>query len=250
MKKAYFLTDLHLGASYNENNRQTEKAAVAFLDSIKEDADEIYLLGDILDYWFEYKHVVPKGYVRFFGKLAELSDKGVKITWMIGNHDIWIFDYIPSELGIEVIDGITDRNILGTEFCIQHGDSIGGTRQFKFLRYLFRNKFCQKLYSGIHPRWTVGFAYNCSKRSRLSKTGEKGYKPKNLPNLIVDLRAWCRNQIKEGNNAKYYLFGHLHKQYDEELPEGKRLLVLPAFPEKHIYGVFDGKEFRMEQYGN
>ncbi len=103
--RTYFLSDLHLGAPYFPDSRESEKRVVSFLDSIKEDADAIYLLGDILDYWYEYRYVVPRGFVRFFGKLAELSDAGVKITWLIGNHDIWIFDYIHTELGVRVRDG-------------------------------------------------------------------------------------------------------------------------------------------------
>ena len=241
MKKVYFLADLHLGAAYDNDVHSTERRVAELFDSLKEDAAEIYLMGDILDYWFEYRHVVPRGFVRFFGKLAELSDSGIKITWIIGNHDIWIFDYIPSELGIEVVDGIVERKILGTPFLLQHGDAIGGNRKFRFLRSLFRNKICQKLYSGIHPRWTVGFAYSCSKKSRLKK-----HKPEyKAPELINSLRTWCEDQISEGNDASYYVFGHLHKEYNESLPQGKHLIVLPDWPSKGGYGMFDGSEFRI-----
>ena len=104
--KAYFLSDLHLGAPYFEDSRERELRVVRFLDSIAHDADVIYLLGDILDYWYEYRYVVPRGFVRFFGKLAELTDSGVRVVWFIGNHDIWIYDYLPSELGVEVVDGV------------------------------------------------------------------------------------------------------------------------------------------------
>lgn len=237
--KAYFLSDLHLGSTSAPNAREIERKAVSFLDSIKEDASEIYLLGDILDYWFEYKSVVPRGYVRFFGKLAELSDSGIKITWLIGNHDIWIFDYLPSELGIEVVDGILEREIFGVPFSLQHGDAIGGTRKFRFLRSLFRNKVCQKLYSTIHPRWTVGFAYNCSKKNR-----EREYGINEMPaNLIKGIREWCDEEILSGNPAMYYVFGHLHKQFDEPLPKGRRLIVLPAFPDAGGFATFDGSSF-------
>ena len=237
--KAYFIGDLHLGASYSSDNREKEKKVISFLDSIKDDASELYLMGDVLDYWFEYKYVVPRGYVRFFGKLSEMADNGVKITWIIGNHDIWIFDYIPKELGIEVVDGILEREIMGTRFCLQHGDAIGGSRKFRLMRKLFRNKFCQKLYSGIHPRWTVGFAEMCSRRSREQQAKGK----KVTPNLINDIREWCKGQIREGNPAKYYVFGHLHSQYDEELPKGRRLIVLPYWPTTGVYGTFDGERF-------
>ncbi|MDE5956930.1 MAG: metallophosphoesterase, partial [Muribaculaceae bacterium] len=108
---------MHLGAAYLEDSRSAEMRVVRFLDSIKEDAAEIYLLGDVLDYWYEYRYVVPKGYVRFFGKLAELTDSGIRVTWIIGNHDIWIFDYLPRELGVEVVDGVLDREVLGARMA-------------------------------------------------------------------------------------------------------------------------------------
>lgn len=244
MKKAYFIADLHLGASYRADEKAIERKVVEFLDSIKADAGEIYLLGDILDYWFEYRHVVPRGYVRFFGKLAELADSGIKITWLIGNHDIWIFDYLPTELGIEVVDGILERDILGTKFCIQHGDAIGGSRKFRMMRALFRNKTCQKLYSDIHPRWTVGFAYGCSRRSRMKQSPEIPEDSK----LIESIRKWSDTQISEGNPALYYVFGHLHRFYDETLKNGRRLIVMPAWPSKHEYGVFDGSQFYVLQH--
>lgn len=244
MAKAYFIADLHLGATYDSENNEVERTMVQFLESIRHDASEIYLLGDVLDYWFEYKHVVPRGYVRFFGKLAELADAGVKIIWLIGNHDIWIFDYLPRELGIEVIDGCIHRNILGTEFCLQHGDAIGGNRQFRFMRALFRNRACQWLYSAVHPRWTVGFAYACSRRSRLKKglVGKESY------NLIEQIREWCKRKIKEGDKAKYFVFGHLHSSYDEALPQDRWLIVLPPWNGEKGYGVFDGNELTLHTF--
>ena len=243
-KKAYFIADLHLGATYDKENREVERSAVRFLESVRKEASEIYLLGDILDYWFEYRHVVPRGYVRFFGKLAELADSGVKITWLIGNHDIWIFDYLPRELGIEVVDGCIHRKVLGIEFCMQHGDAIGGNGRFRFMRAMFRNRVCQRLYATIHPRWTVGFAYRCSSRSRL-KRGLVGLAPSNL---IDSLRGWCENKIEEGDKSKYFIFGHLHAVYDEALPEGRRLVVLPPWNGTKEYGVFDGEKFKIESF--
>ena len=112
-KATYFLSDLHLGARYFKSPRDKEMRVVRFLDSVKDTAEAVYLVGDVLDYWYEYRYVVPRGFVRFFGKLAELSDAGVKVTWLIGNHDIWIFDYLPAELGIEVVDGVLTREIGG-----------------------------------------------------------------------------------------------------------------------------------------
>lgn len=245
MSKAYFVADLHLGATYRDEGRETERRAVEMLDRIGRDADEIYLLGDILDYWFEYKTVVPRGFVRFFGKLAELADRGVRITWIIGNHDIWIFDYLPRELGIEVADGRVERDIMGTRFCLQHGDATGGTRTFRALRWAFRNRVLQKLYSGIHPRWTVGFAYWWSGKSR-----KRGYEGERSGEVGVEkYRDWVKKEMAEGNRAKYYVFGHLHLEHREPIENAGReaeLIVVPDWPGSGKVGVFDGRKYVMQ----
>lgn len=116
MGRVYFISDMHLGASYFPDRHAHERLVVSFLESIASDADELYMLGDVLDYWFEYRYVVPRGYVRFFGALARLADRGVKIHWFTGNHDIWLFDYLRDEIGIEVVDGYSVRDIFGKRF--------------------------------------------------------------------------------------------------------------------------------------
>lgn len=243
-KKAYFLADLHLGSVCGDEAHEAERSVVRFLDSVAGDMGELYLLGDILDYWFEYKYVVPRGFVRFFGKLAELSDRGVKITWIIGNHDIWIFDYLPKELGITVLDGMLETDVLGTRFSMQHGDAIGGTLKFRIMRRFFRNRFCQKLYSAIHPRLTVGFAYGCSRRSRM-KEMMIGEWPLNLRESI---RKWCERRIEEGDKSEYFVFGHLHNAAEEDLPDGRKMIVLPPWILKRGYAVFDGQSLRIETF--
>lgn len=151
-KKIYFASDFHLGARYIENPIEYERRIVRWLDSIKQDAGTLYLLGDILDYWYEYRYVVPKGFTRFFGKLAELSDNDIDIHWFIGNHDIWIFDYLPHELGITIHDGTLITEIGGKRFFLSHGDNVGKRPMtLRFLRKIFRNRFCQYLYAAIHP---------------------------------------------------------------------------------------------------
>ena len=169
----YFASDFHLGAKYIGDPKRHERAIVDWLRSIAPTCRRLFLVGDILDYWYEYKSVVPKGFVRFFGQLAEMADSGVEITWFIGNHDIWIFDYLPSELGIKVVKDSLTETIDGTEFFISHGDGLGRlSTGFRFLRGLFRNRFCQRLYSAIHPGLTVPFAHRWSASSRMSRTGE------------------------------------------------------------------------------
>ena len=150
--KTYFISDIHLGASYIENPREHEQHVVAFLRSIAVDAKRLFLLGDILDYWWEYRTVVPRGFTRFFGALAELADAGVEIVWFKGNHDIWIFDYLPNEIGLTVHDGVMVTELEGKRFLLEHGDGVGELPwTFKRLRGLFRCRFAQKLFAAIHP---------------------------------------------------------------------------------------------------
>ena len=259
VKKAYFLSDIHLGAHYRMDSKVAECRIVGFHDTIKEDADEIYLLGDVLDYWYEYRYVVPKGYVRFFGKLAELSDIGVKITWLIGNHDIWIFDYLPSEIGLEVVDGVLDREVLGVRMVMAHGDGIwNNSRRFRLLRSLFRNRFCQWLYSGIHPRWTVPFAYAWSRHSRrsgeMSSCASDSASPDDrrrascrLQANIEGLKRFSREYLREHPDCRYFLYGHLHTLLDMPLKDsgGARILIVGDWLTRFSYAVFDGREMKL-----
>ena len=206
-----------------KDSKENELRIVSFLDSIKNDADAIYLLGDILDYWYEYRYVVPRGYVRFFGKLAELSDSGIKIVWLKGNHDIWIYDYLPVELGIEVVDGSIVVDIHGKKCFLNHGDGVGKLEpSFRFIRGLFRNKVCQQLFSGIHPRWTVPFAYKWSGKSR--RDGERKEWPKER--LVKNLRDFVRSYHSAHPNIDYFIFGHVHVLSREIFEEGCEMIVL------------------------
>lgn len=245
-RKTYFLSDLHLGAPYIPDSRIAEKRVVAFLDSIKKDAEAIYLLGDILDYWYEYKYVVPKGFVRFFGKLAELSDAGIKITWLIGNHDIWIFDYIPSELGIRVADGSIIEKIYGRKVFMAHGDGIGKQpASFRFIRSLFRSKFCQFLYSGIHPRWTIPFATAWSRHSRA--TGETPGKDSHP--LLGNLIDASKEYLKAIPDIDYFIYGHLHILKDIPIDQDCRLVVLGDWITRFSYAVIQpGEPLSLHEY--
>ena len=248
---AYFLSDLHLGAPYFPDSRKAEKRVVEFLDSIKDDADVIYLLGDVLDYWYEYRYVVPRGFVRFFGKLAELSDRGIRIVWFIGNHDIWIFDYLPNELGIEVVDGTLVEEIDGRKFFMTHGDGIGKLPPtFRLLRKLFRNKVCQKLFSGIHPRWTIPFAYNWSNHSRSSGPMPSEADAKRMMN---NLRVFSRDYLSEHPDIDYFLFGHLHLLERFEVESRNKdakaeVVVLGEWLKRFSYARWNGESLEIKKY--
>ena len=238
----YFLSDFHLGARYFEEPREAERRVVDFLDSIKGDAKEVYLLGDILDYWFEYRYVVPRGFTRFFGKIAELTDLGVKVYWFIGNHDIWIFDYLPNELGVEVIDGEVTKEIDGKVFFLAHGDGVGKQpRSFRMLRSLFRNRLCQKLYSAIHPRWTIPFALSWSNSSRKGDDEYPEYKGEE--NEFLEIFA---NDYLKSHKVDYFVFGHRHIMLDKKLQGGATLVVLGDWLHYCSYAVWDGNNLALK----
>ncbi len=239
--KTYFLSDFHLGAKYIDNPRKQEQRIVSFLESIRNDAKEIYLLGDILDYWFEYRYVVPKGYVRFFGKIAELADSGIKIYWFIGNHDIWIFDYLPSELGVEIVDGSQIKQIDGKTFFIAHGDGLGDeSRSFRMLRAFFRNRFCQRLYAGIHPRWTVPFALNWSRSNRVNGEDRPFGCDEPLQRFVTN--------YKEDQKIDYFVFGHRHVAVDKSIGNNSRLIILGDWIKLYSYAVYDGNDLKLQYF--
>lgn len=246
-KKAYFISDLHLGATYLPDEKALERRVAEFFNSIADDADELYLLGDILDYWFEYRTVVPRGYTRFFGALAALADKGVKITWYIGNHDIWLFDYLSNEIGMRVVDGYEIKTIKGKQFFLSHGDGLGKLPlSFRFIRALFRNRLCQKLYSGIHPRWTIPFAHKWSNHSRHYATDRPTFEGEDSEPLI----PFCRSYLQNVNSKiDYFVFGHRHILLDYPLNvNNSRMIILGDWIRLFSYGVFDGETFSLRTF--
>lgn len=241
MKKAYFISDLHLGARYLSDARASEQRVVRFLQSIEHDASELYLVGDILDYWFEYRNVVPRGFVRFFGQLACMSDAGVRIVWLIGNHDIWIFDYLPTELGVEVVRDYLAADVLGTPFYIAHGDACGASRSFRIIRSLFRNRFCQRCYAAIHPRLTVPFALHWSKSSRAGSAA-------NINGALAQLEDFCRQWLRREPATRYFVFGHWHVVERRRIGTDAEMVVLGDWIERFSYAEFDGTELRLRRW--
>lgn len=241
----YFISDLHLGASYIADPRAHERRVVEFLDHIASDCKRLFLLGDILDYWWEYRTVVPRGFTRFFGALARLADSGVEIVWFKGNHDIWIFDYLPQEIGLTVHDGIMVTELNGHRFLMEHGDGVGRLPwSFRKLRGLFRNRVAQKLYAAIHPRWTIGFAHSWSSHSR--KQG--GYTPSERAgdNLINFAKTYNADHTDE--KIDFFIFGHCHTILDSTLPDGSKIIILGDWISRFSYAVWDGKDITMKRF--
>lgn len=208
-KNTYFISDLHLGAKYMNDPVGRERRVCRFLDSIKDDAAELYLLGDILDYWYEYKYVVPRGYIRFFGKLAELADSGLKITWVTGNHDVWLFDYLRDQLGMRVLKGHTVVETAGKRILISHGDDVGVQPvMYRFTRWCFYNKVCQWLYAAIHPRWTYPIATGWSNENR---TGRDPARQQAVSERAAErLIDFSRDFYASHPDVEAFVYGHLH----------------------------------------
>lgn len=245
-KKIYFASDFHLGVPNEKESLERERKIVQWLDEIKKDAEEIFLVGDVFDFWFEYKKAIPKGFVRFQGKIAELTDSGIKIHWFTGNHDMWIFDYIPKELGVQLHKKPIERTFNDTAFFIGHGDGLGpGDKGYKFIKKVFANRVCQWLFARFHPNFGIGMAHFWSKRSRIS-TGTDDEK------YLGDENEWllifAKEKLKE-KHYDYFIFGHRHLCLDKQVAENSRYINLGEWIHHPHYGVFDGKKFELISLG-
>ena len=170
MKNVYFLSDAHLGSLAIPHARMQERRLVRFLDSIKTKAAAVYLLGDMFDFWNEYKYVVPKGYTRFLGKLSELTDMGVEVHFFTGNHDLWTYGYLEEECGVTVHYKPQTVEKYDKVFYLAHGDGLGDPdKKFKFLKRMFQNHTCQRLLNAIHPRGGMALGLSWAKHSRLQR---------------------------------------------------------------------------------
>lgn len=244
-KKIYFLSDFHLGAPDRAKSLVREKKVVAFLDSIKQDASEIFIVGDLFDFWFEYKTVVPKGFTRLFGKLAELSDTGILIHVFVGNHDMWMSDYFQQELNIPVYFEPRIFEWKGKQFFIGHGDGLGpGDHGFKFIKKIFRNPICQWLFGMLHPNWGIGLANYFSRKSR-EKTGNSDEIFLGAENewLIIFSKEYAAKQPVD-----YFVFGHRHFPIDYELNERSRYINLGDWIRNFTYASFDGKDMELKNW--
>ncbi|NPA69041.1 MAG: UDP-2,3-diacylglucosamine diphosphatase [Chlorobi bacterium] len=244
-KFTYFLSDIHLGLPDRKKSLQRELKLVKFLDEIKNSAESIYFAGDIFDFWWEYKSVVPRGYVRFLGKIAELSDSGVKIFFFTGNHDIWMKDYLKEELGTEILHKELKTEIKGKKFYIAHGDGLGpGDKKYKFLKKIFTNRFLQKCFSLLHPDTAFGIAKKWS-HSRRKKETSYDFKGKDKELLFLH-----SEDILKKEHFDYLIYGHRH--FPVMLSAGKSSvhINLGDWLVNFTYGIFDGKDFRLKTYKN
>ena len=241
-KKIFFASDFHLGVPDEKSSLEREKKIVRWLDSIKEEAAEIYLLGDVFDFWFEYKRAIPRGFVRLQGKIAELTDSGIPVHWFIGNHDMWIFDYIPKELGVTMHRKEIERTFNGKNFFIGHGDGLGpGDHGYKFIKKVFRNRICQWLFARLHPNFGIGLANMFSKKSRASAAEADAtyYGDKEM------LTTYSKEVLKN-KEIDFFIFGHRHLPMIIELNDQTTYFNLGEWINYCTYGVFDGERFELK----
>ncbi len=244
-KNIYFASDFHLGMHHETTSREREKFVVEWLRSIEPDMKELWLLGDIFDYWFEYKKVVPRGFTRFIGTLADLSDQGIKIHLFSGNHDVWLFDYFPREIGAEIHHHSLIKQIGSKTFFLSHGDGLTKKdRGYLFLKSIFRNKFLQWCYARLHPNGSTAFAQWWSRKSRNSKAMVHPYNGDENEEQVIFARA----QLEKNPDLDLFIFGHRHLPFDVEIASGKRAICLGDWIHHFTYGVYDGNEFRLEKY--
>lgn len=243
MKKTYFLSDAHLGSLVVEDRRAHELRLVRFLDKIKNDARALYLLGDMFDFWFEYKSVVPKGYVRFLGKLAELVDEGIEVHFFIGNHDIWTFGYLEQEIGLKVYRKPTEVEINAKRFYLAHGDGIyDKSIGFRIIRGIFHNRLLQEMFTWLPPRLGLGFGYAWSKSNRLDgRKKDYSYKGEDKEHLVLFAKEYVAN-----HDVDYFVFGHRHILLDLQLKNKSRVMIIGDWFENFSYAVFDGKDMSLE----
>ena len=245
MSKVYFASDLHLGVPDKSTSLEREKIFVRWLNEIQKDAEAIYLLGDIFDFWFEYKKAIPKGYTRLLGKLSEIADSGIPIYFFTGNHDMWAFDYLKEEVGIkEIYRQPIEISIKNKKFYLGHGDGLGPSDSgYKILKKIFTSSLCQWLFARIHPNLGISIAEFWSKRSRISNElkDEESYGEKEW------LTNYCE-EIMKIKNIDYFIFGHRHLPLDVDLGNNTRYINLGDWVNYKTYAIFDGLKLELKEF--
>lgn len=244
-KKIYFASDNHLGAPTAKDSLPREKKFVAWLDEVKKDAAAIFLLGDLFDFWFEYKTVVPKGFTRTLGKLAEISDSGIPIYYFVGNHDLWMNGYFEDELNIPVYHKPKEFTFNDKTFFIGHGDGLGpGDKGYKRMKKVFTNPFSKWLYRWLHPDWGVKLAQYLSVKNKLISGEEDA---KFLGEEGEWLILYSKKKLEE-KHRDFFVFGHRHLPLEIDLGNNSKYINLGDWISHYTYGVFDGEKMALKNY--
>lgn len=244
-KKIYFASDFHLGVPTFEASLKREKLIVRWLDEVKNDAEAIYLVGDIFDFWFEYKRSIPKGFVRLQGKIAEITDSGIPIHFFTGNHDMWMFGYHEKELGVKIHRNPIVVESQGKRLLVGHGDGLGpGDRGYKFIKKVFRNRFFQWCFARLHPNFGIGVANYFSKSSRAG-TGSSD------EIFLGEENEWLVIYAKEllkKEHFDYFVFGHRHLPLSIKINDKSQYINIGDWLKYNTYGVLENGELNLKQY--
>jgi UDP-2,3-diacylglucosamine hydrolase len=237
------ISDAHLGLYPPERSAKRERILVEWLDSIKEDAEELYMLGDIFDFWHEYRHVVPRGFIRFLGKLAELADKGVKLHFFTGNHDVWVYGYLRDELGLNVYRKHISLEFNGKKFFIGHGDGLDpGDKGYHIMKWAFTNRLLQWLFARIHPNASMAFGKRWSKSSRYAKgIVAEPYNGDDHEDQVVFARS-----VLTKEHYDYFIFGHRHIPFDVKIGLNSHVVNLGDWIVNFTYAVWDGQALKLQ----
>jgi UDP-2,3-diacylglucosamine hydrolase len=245
----FFASDFHLGVPDHEQSLIREKKIVRWLESIENEASEIFLLGDVFDFWFEYRTVVPKGYVRLLGKLAQLTDKGIPVHVFRGNHDVWAFDYLTKEVGIILHREPVIRIFYGKKFYLAHGDGLGpGDKGYKFLKKVFEMRFNQLLFRWLHPDLGTRMGLYFSKKSRIANIAREN---KAEFQLVVEnemLYHYSLSVLRDNPEISYLVFGHRHVPVDSALNDHSRMIILGDWVTHFTYAAFDGEQLELKHF--
>ena len=241
-EKIYFISDIHLGAPALKNNRERELRFAQWLDFIDDDVAELYLLGDIFDFWFEYKKVVPRRFTRILGRLANLTDRGIPVHFFTGNHDLWVFGYLREETGLIIHYEELVTELGGKKFFLAHGDGLDpGEKGYLFLKKIFTSKKLQWLFARLHPNFAFYIAHKWSKSSRLSKKGrEEQFNVKN-ENLYHFAKKYLDRECID-----YFIFGHRHKMAEVDLKNNSKMILLGDWIKSYSYAVYDGEKLNLK----
>lgn len=247
--KIYFVSDFHLGIPDHDTSLEREKLLVQWLDRVRKDASEIFLMGDIFDFWFEYKNVVPKGYVRFLGKLAEITDSGLPVHVFRGNHDLWAFDYLEKEVGVKLYRKPMIREMNGKVFYLAHGDGLGpGDRSYKFLKKVFEFRPNQFLFRWLHPDLGSAMGNYFSRRSRLAKMNYAKSQEDRFEHDKEILFQYAKKKAVQHPEVDFFVFGHRHIPLVMPVTEKANLVVLGDWLSHFSYGVFENGVFEVKNF--
>jgi len=242
--KIFFASDFHLGLKAGSDPAEREKRVVRWLNNIAPEAREIYLLGDIFDFWWEYKLVVPRGFTRFLGTISAITDSGIPVHFFTGNHDMWVRDYLSGECGLIIHTSSYTQIFDGKRFHIAHGEGLGNKNTgYRILLSIFRNKPLRVLYSALHPYIGVTIGHRWSLHSRLGK----GIKIDFLGEENEDLIRYSKS-ILENENIDYFIYGHRHIDLSIRLKQGAQIIFLGDWIRKGSFAEWDGQELYLRSY--